>query len=101
MAWCGFFFCQLLGSAVLLIFAPVVWWSTFVNILNIPLVVLAFIVAAVITPPDVVSQLSLALPMCLLYELGIWSALLFIKHTKAPDADDEAEGKGKSEVSRP
>ena len=31
----------------------------------------AFVVAAVITPPDVVSQLMLAVPMCLLYELGI------------------------------
>ncbi len=30
-----------------------------------------FILAAVITPPDVVSQLMLAIPMCLLYELGI------------------------------
>jgi sec-independent protein translocase protein TatC len=30
-----------------------------------------FIVAAVVTPPDVVSQISLALPMCLLYEAGI------------------------------
>src|SRR6185295_9361730 len=34
-------------------------------------IVVAFIVAAVITPPDVVSQLSLAIPMCLLYEVGI------------------------------
>jgi len=48
-------------------------------------VVLAFIIAAVITPPDVVSQLALAVPMCLLYELGIWAAQLFIKHTKAPE----------------
>jgi sec-independent protein translocase protein TatC len=31
----------------------------------------AFVVAAVVTPPDVVSQLALAIPMCLLYELGI------------------------------
>lgn len=31
----------------------------------------AFIVAAVVTPPDVVSQFMLAVPMCLLYELGI------------------------------
>jgi sec-independent protein translocase protein TatC len=30
-----------------------------------------FIVAAVVTPPDVVSQISLAVPMCLLYEAGI------------------------------
>ena len=50
-------------------------------------IVLAFIIAAVITPPDVVSQLALAIPMCLLYELGIWAAHLFIKHTKAPDAE--------------
>src|SRR4029453_17343465 len=45
-------------------------------------IVLAFIIAAVITPPDVVSQLALAVPMCLLYEVGIWAAQLFIKHTK-------------------
>jgi sec-independent protein translocase protein TatC len=50
-------------------------------------VVVAFIIAAVITPPDVVSQLSLAIPMCLLYEIGIWAAQIFIKHTQAPDAE--------------
>ena len=33
-----------------------------------------FILAAVITPPDVVSQLMLAIPMCLLYEAGIVAA---------------------------
>ncbi|HJV68240.1 twin-arginine translocase subunit TatC [Ideonella sp.] len=49
-------------------------------------IVVAFIIAAVITPPDVVSQLSLAIPMCLLYEVGIWAARLFIRHTQAPDA---------------
>jgi len=31
----------------------------------------AFVIAAVVTPPDVLSQLLLAIPMCLLYELGI------------------------------
>lgn len=50
-------------------------------------IVVAFIIAAVITPPDVVSQLALAVPMCLLYEVGILAAGLFIKHTQAPDAD--------------
>lgn len=34
-------------------------------------VVAVFVLAAVITPPDVVSQLMLAIPMCLLYEAGI------------------------------
>jgi len=52
--------------------------------------VVAFIVAAIITPPDVVSQLSLAIPMCLLYEVGILAAGVFIKHTRAPVADGEA-----------
>ncbi len=47
-------------------------------------IVLAFIIAAVLTPPDVVSQLALAIPMVLLYEVGIWAAKIFIKHTQAP-----------------
>ena len=50
----------------------------------------AFIVAAIVTPPDVVSQLALAVPMCLLYELGIWAAQIFIRTTKAPEDADEA-----------
>ena len=52
-------------------------------------VVLAFIIAAIVTPPDVVSQLALAIPMCGLYELGIWAAQLFIKHTQAPEERKE------------
>jgi len=39
-------------------------------------VVGAFVVAAVVTPPDVVSQLLLAIPMCVLYEFGILLAQL-------------------------
>lgn len=50
-------------------------------------VVLAFIVAAVVTPPDVVSQLALAIPMIVLYQAGIWAAQFFIKYTKAPDEE--------------
>ena len=52
-------------------------------------IVVAFIIAAVVTPPDVISQLALAIPMCLLYELGIWGSSWFAKSTKAP-----AEGEG-------
>ncbi|PWW48583.1 twin-arginine translocase subunit TatC [Melaminivora alkalimesophila] len=47
-------------------------------------IVAAFVIAAIVTPPDVVSQLALAIPMCLLYEVGIWAARLFIRHTQAP-----------------
>ena len=53
-------------------------------------IVLAFVVAALVTPPDVISQLALAIPMCLLYELGIWGAQWFVKTTKA-SADEVAE----------
>ena len=41
-----------------------------------------FVVAAVITPPDVVSQLALAIPMCLLYEVGIFFAQFATRRRK-------------------
>lgn len=56
-------------------------------------VVGAFIVAAVVTPPDVISQLALAIPMIVLYEIGIIAAQFFIKSTQAPDADDSTADK--------
>ncbi|MGF7007068.1 twin-arginine translocase subunit TatC [Aminobacter sp. BE322] len=37
-------------------------------------IVIAFVVAAVLTPPDPVSQIGLALPTILLYEISIWTA---------------------------
>ncbi len=52
-------------------------------------IVLAFIIAAILTPPDIVSQLALAIPMVLLYEIGIWAAQVFIRHTQAP-AEEKA-----------
>jgi sec-independent protein translocase protein TatC len=48
----------------------------------------AFVVAAIVTPPDVVSQFSLALPMWLLYELGLLVAPLFVRVTKAPESEE-------------
>jgi sec-independent protein translocase protein TatC len=50
-------------------------------------IVLAFVVAAIVTPPDVISQLALAIPMCLLYEVGIWAAQIFIRKTQAPGVE--------------
>ena len=49
----------------------------------------AFVVAAVVTPPDVVSQLLLAIPMCLLYEFGILLAQLIERVLRARIADEE------------
>lgn len=45
----------------------------------------AFVIAAIVTPPDVVSQLALAIPMCLLYELGLLVAPMFARATRAPE----------------
>lgn len=44
----------------------------------------AFVLAAIVTPPDVMSQLLLAVPLCLLYEVGLLLAPLFVKMTAAP-----------------
>lgn len=45
----------------------------------------AFVVAAIVTPPDIMSQLLLAVPICLLYEVGMFVAPLFVKATQAPE----------------
>lgn len=52
-------------------------------------IVAIFILAAILTPPDVVSQLFMAVPMLLLYEASIVVALVFGKRKKA----DKPEGK--------
>ncbi|WP_420042430.1 twin-arginine translocase subunit TatC [Bordetella genomosp. 9] len=51
-------------------------------------VVGAFIIAAVVTPPDVVSQFMLAVPLCLLFELGLICARII---SKPGDAEREGE----------
>lgn len=47
------------------------------------IIVGAFIVAAIFTPPDVMSQLLLAVPLCLLFEVGVLAAALFGTPKKA------------------
>ncbi|MCW5592021.1 MAG: twin-arginine translocase subunit TatC [Burkholderiales bacterium] len=49
----------------------------------------AFIVAAIVTPPDVVSQLLLAIPLCLLYEVGIFVARFVEKPRPAGEPGTE------------
>ena len=50
-----------------------------------------FVLAAVITPPDVISQLLLAVPMCLLYEAGILASRML-----APKAEDATDATGRT-----
>ncbi|HEX7156431.1 MAG TPA: twin-arginine translocase subunit TatC [Burkholderiaceae bacterium] len=55
------------------------------------MIVGAFVIAAIFTPPDVMSQMLLALPLCLLYELGILLASLF--GTRPDPAEQESAPK--------
>lgn len=48
-----------------------------------------FVVAAVLTPPDVLSQTLLAVPMCLLYEVGVLAARFLVK-PRAAGGDEPA-----------
>ncbi|WP_107219984.1 twin-arginine translocase subunit TatC [Thauera aromatica] len=49
-------------------------------------IVAAFVIAAIVTPPDVVSQFMLAVPMCLLYELGIVLAKMITRPAARAEA---------------
>ncbi len=57
----------------------------------------AFVVAAIFTPPDVLSQLLLALPLVILYEAGIICVRIFGKRDEAPADDGDNEDKEKKE----
>jgi sec-independent protein translocase protein TatC len=49
----------------------------------------AFVVSAVVTPPDVLSQFMLAVPMCLLYEAGLFFARFVVARPKATAAEEK------------
>lgn len=52
-------------------------------------IVLAFVIAAIVTPPDVVSQIALAIPMALLYEVGLLLANYFKNRHSNSDSDSD------------
>lgn len=53
-------------------------------------ILVIFIVAAILTPPDVVSQLLMACPMLILYEISILVAVIFAKKKK-PEPEESSE----------
>jgi sec-independent protein translocase protein TatC len=63
------------------------------------IIVAIFVVAAVVTPPDVFSQLALAIPLCFLYELGIILAR-FAPSKPAEEADGESSGMTDAEMEK-
>ena len=63
-------------------------------------IVIAFIAAAVLTPPDPISQIGLAIPIVALYEISIWSVrLMERKRADAETADDDNDKTDKEDVS--
>ncbi len=56
----------------------------------------AFIIAAIFTPPDIVSQFMLAIPLYLLYELGVLIASLSMKKNKKTASDLTTTSKNKT-----
>jgi sec-independent protein translocase protein TatC len=58
-------------------------------------IVIAFVIAAVLTPPDVLSQMSLALPLVALYEGSVWSVRWVEKRAAAARAASDAEAAAK------
>ena len=64
--------------------------STFLREKRRYAIVFVFVVAAVLTPPDVISQLMLAVPMLILYELSVFSVRYVEKKRAAKQAADDA-----------
>jgi sec-independent protein translocase protein TatC len=58
-------------------------------------IVIAFVIAAILTPPDVLSQLSLALPLVALYEGSVWSVRFVEKRAAAERAASAAAAAAK------
>lgn len=55
-------------------------------------IVIAFIAAAVLTPPDVISQIGLAIPTILLYEISILAVRMVERNREREEAEREAAG---------
>ena len=64
-------------------------------------IVLAFVAAAILTPPDVISQIGLAIPTILLYELSIYCVAMVqtiqVEDEEEVSNNDESDGKDSGE----
>ena len=57
-------------------------------------IVIAFVAAAILTPPDIISQIGLALPTMALYEISIWAVRIIERKRAAAQGDDEEDEAG-------
>jgi sec-independent protein translocase protein TatC len=60
-------------------------------------IVLAFVVGAVLTPPDVITQIAMATPLLVLYNLSILFSFIFARHRRQRK-DREAEAEAEAEA---
>ena len=72
-----YFIIQIFGISLYLAFINVIKLQTLINSRKI-IYIIIFITAAIITPPDITSQLMIALPLILLYEIFLF-LFLFLK----------------------
>lgn len=73
---------------VVFILAALGWVSPAQLAHHRPYVILgAFVVAAIVAPPDVLSMILLAVPMCLLYEVGVLAVRIFVRRKQAESVD--------------
>jgi len=54
-------------------------------------IVIAFVAAAILTPPDIISQIGLAVPTMALYEISIWAVRIIERKRAAAQGDDEED----------
>lgn len=84
----AFGLCFEIPIAVVII-ASLGWVTTAQLSANRPYVIFGvFVVAAIVAPPDVVSMIMLAIPMCLLYELGVLATRLLVHAAREKPAGD-------------
>lgn len=55
------------------------------------IVVAAFVVGMMLTPPDIISQTLLAIPMCLLFEVGLFFSRFYIRDEEDETADNDEQ----------
>jgi sec-independent protein translocase protein TatC len=51
-------------------------------------ILIIFIVAAVLTPPDPISQICMAVPLCVLFFASVAASFVIERRRKKPDADE-------------
>lgn len=63
----------------------------YLKVIRKPAIVVSFLLAALITPPDIFSQIMVAVPIILLYQISIWLSAIFYKIRRRKEIEEEKE----------